>query len=148
MNTKLLAILLIISVLANVYLAYLLSHVIQTQYLGFAKNSSTVSQTSSASVKSETLSFTRSFILVLKHDSRVSFNLVTDSNVTYVLVIITLIHEGHHKEELLILTNHNTSVVKDFDKGVYKVSEEFSVVYSGYLNESQIYVNIQVNPND
>ncbi|BCU69360.1 hypothetical protein [Stygiolobus caldivivus] len=148
MNTKLLAVLLIISVLANVYLAYLLSHVIQTQYLGFAKNSSTVSQTSPTSVKSETLSFTRSFILVLKHDSRVSFNLVTDSNVTYVLVIITLIHEGHHKEELLILTNHNTSVIKEFDKGVYKVSEEFSIVYSGYLNESQIYVNIQVNPND
>ena len=147
MNTKLLAILLIISVLANVYLAYLLSHVMQTQYISYARNISTNSFASSySSINSHTSSFTRSVKLVLTHDSRVTFSLVNNgNNITYVLVIITLIHEGHREEKVIILTIHNASVTRELDKGVYKVEEEFSVVYSGYLNISEISVNISVS---
>lgn len=150
MNTKLLAILLIISVLANVYLAYLLSHVIQTQYIGYARNISTNSFASSySSINSYTSSFTRSVKLVLTHDSQVTFSLINnDNNITYALVIITLIHEGHHEEKVIILTIHNASVTSELDKGVYKVEEEFSVVYSGYLNISEISVNISVSSID
>ncbi|MFP3065586.1 MAG: hypothetical protein RXR59_08690 [Sulfolobus sp.] len=150
MNTKLLAILLIISVLANVYLAYLLSHVMQTQYIGYARNISTNSFVSSySSINSHTSSFTRSVKLVLTHDSKVTFSLVNnDNNITYALVIITLIHEGHHKEKVIILTIHNASVTRELDKGVYKVEEEFSVVYSGYLNISEISVNISASSID
>jgi hypothetical protein len=122
----------------------------QTQYIGYARNISTNSFASSySSINSHTSSFTRSVKLVLTHDSQVTFSLVNNgNNITYALVIITLIHEGHHEEKVIILTIHNASVTSELDKGVYKVEEEFSVVYSGYLNISEIYVSISVSSID
>ena len=128
--------------LANIYLAYLLSHVIQTNYVGHS--SKEVSTTPS----SYTVSFTERSHLILRHESKVTFTLVIkSSDVKYAIVIITLIKVGHHGEEkVIVLTSNNITVTKELDKGVYRVIEQFSVAYYGTFNEDDVYVEITTSP--
>jgi len=142
MNTKLLAFALLISVLSNIYLAYLLAHTISiTQQ----SSVSTIvnSQLKNQNVIRSSLSFNRTTSILVHHEGLVLVKLdVNTSNVTYLLVIISFIkHPGKHIKTL-ILSLDNTTVEIHLEKGVYIVNEEFVVGYQGSLDENDINVQI------
>ncbi|MFP3201549.1 MAG: hypothetical protein RXR43_04720 [Sulfolobus sp.] len=142
MNTKLLAFALLISVLSNIYLAYLLAHTISiTQQ---SSVSTTVnSQLKNHNVIQSSLSFNRTTSILVHYEGLVLVKLdVNTSNVTYLLVIISFIkHPGKHIK-ILILSLDNTTVEIHLEKGVYIVNEEFVVGYQGSLDENDINVQI------